>query len=81
MLFINQTLRGFIKMKKIISVLSLMAILFSGYAQSAQDQELVDVCKEAAERDDVAADKLSAYIDQCVKDILAEDKKEEAESK
>ena len=68
-------------MKKFISVLSVIAILFSGYAQSSQDEELVSVCKEAAERDDVLAEQQQAYIEQCVKDILADDKKEEAESK
>lgn len=56
-----------------------MAILFSGYAHSSQDPELVNACKEAAERDDVPADQQKDYIDQCIKDILAEEK--EAESK
>lgn len=68
-------------MKKVISILSVMAFLFSGYVQAEQDEELVSVCKEVAEREEISPDMTKEFIDQCIKDIMADEQKEKMESK
>ena len=64
-------------MKNIISILFVMAFLISGHAYAEQDEELVSVCKESAERDDISADMMKEYIDNCIKTILSDESKEE----
>ncbi|MDH5370137.1 MAG: hypothetical protein OEW99_08930 [Gammaproteobacteria bacterium] len=68
-------------MKKVISILFVMAFLISGHAYAEQDEELVSVCKESAERDGISADMMNEYIDNCIKTILADEEKEKMESK
>ena len=63
-------------MKKIVSVMSVFALLLSGYAFAAQDKVSVEVCKEGAINDGVSSDKMKEYIDKCVKDIADDEKRE-----
>ena len=63
-------------MKKIISSLSILLLLFSGYAYAEQDKVSVEVCKEGAESEGVSPDKMKEYIEQCVKDIEEDEKRE-----
>ena len=68
-------------MKKIISVMSVLALLLSGYAFAEQDKESVEVCKEGAESEGVSSDKMKEYIDKCVEDIAADETRENMEMK
>ena len=68
-------------MKKIISVMSALALLLSGYAFAEQDKESVEVCKEGAESEGVSSDKMKEYIDKCVEDIAADETRENMEMK
>ena len=66
-------------MKKIISVLSVLALLLSSYAFAEQDKVSVEVCKEGAESEEVSPDKMKEYIDKCVEDIAADETREKME--
>jgi len=66
-------------MKKIISSLSILLLLFSGYAYAEQDKVSVEVCKEGAESEGVSPDKMKEYIDKCVEDIAEDEKREQME--
>ena len=66
-------------MKKIISILSVLALLLSGYAFAEQDKVSVEVCKEEAKSDAVSADEMKEYIDKCVQDIADDVKREQME--
>jgi len=68
-------------MKKMISILLVMAFLISGNTYAEQDEELISICKESAEKDAVSADMMKEYIDNCIKTILDEEEKEEMKSK
>jgi hypothetical protein len=56
-------------MKKIISSLSIIAALISGYAYGAETLSAQDICKNRAEVDEITADSVTQYIEQCVKEI------------
>lgn len=66
-------------MKKIISSLSVLFVLFSGYVYAEQDKVSVEVCKEDAQENGISADKLKEYIEKCVKDIADDEKREQME--
>ena len=66
-------------MKKIISVLSVFALLVSGYAFAEQDKVSVEVCKEGAKSEGISSDKMKEYIDKCVKDIADDEIREKME--
>ena len=59
--------------------MSVLAILFSGYAFAEQDKVSVEVCKEGAESEGVSSDKMKEYIDKCVEDIAADETREKIE--
>ena len=68
-------------MKKTISILSILALFFTGYVYAEQDKVSVEVCKESAESDGLSGDKMKEYIDKCVKDIADDEKREQMELK
>ncbi len=76
-----QLYEDFKKMKKFISVMSVFALLVSGYVFAEQDKVSVEVCKEEAKSDAVSADKMKEYIDNCVKNIADDENREQMEVK
>lgn len=75
-----QHYEGLHKMKKVISILSGVVLLFSSHVFAEQDKESVEVCNEAAKSEGVSSDKVKEYVDKCVKDIADDEKREKAES-
>jgi len=67
-------------MKKIITILSVLALLFSSHVYAEQDKESIEVCKEAAESEEISSDKMKEYINKCVEDIAADETREKMES-
>lgn len=68
-------------MKKFISILSVMAFLLSGYVQAEQNEELISVCKEAADKDGVSAEMYNEYVENCLANISEDEQKDKEESK
>ena len=66
-------------MKNIITVMSVLALLLSGYAFAEQDKVSVEVCKEGAESEGISPDKMKEYIDKCIEDIAADETREKME--
>ena len=61
-------------MKKIISVMSVSVLLFSGHPFAEQDKISIEVCKEGARSEEISSDKMKEYIDKCMKDIADDEK-------
>ena len=75
-----QHYEGLYKMKKIISVMSVLALLFSNQIFAEQDKVSVEVCKEGAISEGISSELMKEYIDKCVEDIAADEKREEMET-
>ena len=66
-------------MKKIISVMSVLALLLSGHIYAEQDRVSVEICKEGAISEGVPSDNMGEYIDKCVNDIADDEAREQME--
>ena len=66
-------------MKKIISIVSVFALLLSSHVYAEQDKVSLEVCKEGAKSEEISSDKMKEYIDKCVKDIADDEKRERME--
>ena len=68
-------------MKNIISVIVITFLSFSAYAEEAQDEQSVTVCKELAQSHNLAAQDAQDYVSQCVKDIAEVEAEERKKAK
>ena len=68
-------------MKNIISTIVIMFLSFSAYAQEAQDEQSVNVCKDLAQFQSLASEEAKQYVEQCVKDIAEVEAEESKKDK
>lgn len=68
-------------MKNIIAVLTVMFLSFSVYAQEAQDEQSVKVCKDLAQSQNLVDQEAKMYVDKCVKDIAEVEAEERKKAK